>query len=150
MALPVAQGGSNSPSCWACHSQFEPLAYGFDRFDAAGRYVGESDAQGRALPVDGWMTDDLNIEESKRARYDSVAELMALMARSETVQACMAEHFIAFATGRASSAVEKAFSYPVHSSLEKSGGTLPAMVESVATSELFRTLASSGPAPEEP
>jgi hypothetical protein len=150
MALPAAEGGSNSPSCWACHSQFEPLAYGFDRFDAAGRYVGEVDAQGRGLPIDGWMTDDVSVEESKRARYDSVAELMTLMARSETVQACMAEHFIAFSTGRASSSIEKDFSYPVHSSLQKSGGTLQAMVESVATSELFRALASSGPAPEEP
>ncbi len=150
MALPVAEGGSNAPSCWACHSQFEPLAYGFDRFDAAGRYVGEVDAQGRALPIDGWMTDDLSLEESARPRYDDVAELMTLLARSETVQACMAEHFIAFSTGRASSSFEKAFSQPVHASLQKSGGTLEAMVESVATSELFRALASSGTAPEEP
>jgi hypothetical protein len=74
---------------------------------------------------------------------------MTLMAESETVQACMAEHFIAFSTGRASSSIEKAFSLPVHSAQARSGGTLPAMVESVATSELFRALSSSGPAPTE-
>ena len=49
MARPSREGGSGARACWACHSQFEPLAYGFDRFDAAGRYVGEVDAQGRAL-----------------------------------------------------------------------------------------------------
>jgi hypothetical protein len=150
MALPAAQGGSNTPACWACHSQFEPLAYGFDRFDAAGRYVGELDPAGRALPIDGWMTDDLAVEESARPRYADVAELMALLAESETVQACMAEHFIAFSTGRASSPIEKSFSYPVHAAQQHDGGTLPAMVEAVTTSELFRALASSGPGPEEP
>lgn len=149
MALPAAEGGGDNPTCWACHSQFEPLAYAFDRFDAAGRYGGEVDAQGRARPIDGWMTDDLNVEEAARARYTNMTGLMALMAESETVQACMAEHFIAFATGRASSAIEKSFSYPVHAAEQQAGGTLPAMVESVATSELFRALQSSGPAPTE-
>ncbi len=149
MALPVAEGGSNSPSCWACHSQFEPLAYGFNRFDAAGRYVGEVDAQGRPLPIDGWTTDDLSVEEAARPHYADVAELMQLVADSETVQACMAEHFIAFSTGRASSAIERSFALPVHRAQQRAGGTLPAMVESVVTSELFRALASSGPAPAE-
>lgn len=146
MARPDAEGGSN-PACWACHSQFEPLAYGLARFDAAGRYVGTVDAQGRALPIDGWMTDDLNIEESDRAPYADTAELMALLAKSDTVQACMAEHFLAFSTGRASSSIEKAFSHPVHAAEQRAGGTLLAMVESVVTSDLFRALASSGPAP---
>lgn len=149
MALPPAEGGSGSPACWACHSQFEPLAYGFDRFDAAGRYVGEVDSEGRALPIDGWMTDDLRLEESAQPHYANVRELMALMAESETIQACMAEHFIAFATGRASSSIEKAFALPVHESQRRSGGTLEAMVDSVTRSELFRAQASSGPAPRE-
>jgi hypothetical protein len=126
--------------CWACHAQFEPLAYGFDRFDAAGRYLGAVDEQGRARPIDGWTTDDLSIDEAARPRYADMAELMALMADSETIQACMAEHFLAFATGRASSEIEEAFAVPVHEALERAGGTLPAMVEAVVTSELFRAL----------
>ena len=100
------------------------------------------------MPIDGWMTDDLSVDESARPRYADVAELMSLLAESETVQACMAEHFIAFATGRASSSIEKAFSLPgARSTQQRAGGTLQAMVESVASSELFRSLASSGPAP---
>jgi hypothetical protein len=147
MALPVSEGGSGAPACWACHAQFEPLAYGFDRFDAAGRYIGEVDAEGRALPIDGWLTDDLSLEEALRPRYDDVPELMALLAASDTVQACMAEHFLALGTGRASSSIEKAFAEPVLAAQRRAGGTLPAMVEAVVSSELFRSLASSGPAP---
>ena len=147
MALPVAEGGANNPACWACHSQFEPLAYGFGRFDAAGRYVGEVDAQQRTLPIDGWMTDDLDQDEAARARYANVSELMQLMSESTAIQACMAEHFLALSTGRASSSIEKSFSYRVRVAEQQAGGTLPAMVEAVATSELFRAIASSGPAP---
>jgi Protein of unknown function (DUF1588)/Protein of unknown function (DUF1585) len=147
MARPVADGGSDSPTCWACHSQFEPLAYGLDRFDAAGGYVGEIDAEGRARPIDGWMTDDLSIAEAARPRYADVAEMMARLAASETVQACMAEHFLAFATGRASSRIESDFSHPVHAAQAQAGGTLEAMVEAVASSELFRALATTGPEP---
>ena len=95
------------------------------------------------------MTDDLSIDEEARPRYRDVAELMALMADSEAVQTCMAEHFLAFATARASSSLEHAFAEPVHSAQQRSGGTLQAMVEAVATSELFRALASAGPAPVE-
>lgn len=147
MAQPTSQGGGSNPACWACHSQFEPLAYGLDRFDAAGRYVGVTDAQGRELPIDGWMTDDLSVDESARARYADTAELMTLLARSDTVQACMAEHFLAFSTGRASTSIEKDFSQVVHAAEQQSGDTLLAMVEAVAMSDLFRALASSGPAP---
>jgi hypothetical protein len=147
MALPVEQGGSGAPACWACHSQFEPLAYGFDRFDAAGRYVGEVDSQGRSLPIDGWMTDDLSVDEAARTRYADVAALMSLLGESDTVQACLAEHFLALGTGRAGSSVEKAFSHSVLEAHRRSGGTLHAMVAAVASSELFRSLASSGPAP---
>jgi hypothetical protein len=143
----VAQGGTSAPTCWACHSQFEPLAYGFGRFDAAGRYLGEVDSLGRPLPIDGWMTDDLSVDEAARARYRDVAELMSQLAESETVQACLVEHFLALGTGRASSAVEKAFALPVLEAQRHAGGTLQAMVEAVAESELFRSLASSGPAP---
>src|SRR5690606_14827319 len=41
------------PVCWSCHTQFEPLAFGFARFDGAGRYVGEIDADGKPLPLAG-------------------------------------------------------------------------------------------------
>lgn len=147
LAQPAADGGGGNPACWACHSQFEPLAYGLDRFDAAGRYVGVVDAQGRELPIDGWMTDDLNVDESARARYADTAKLMTLLAQSDTVQACIAEHFLAFSTGRAATSIEKDFSHVVHAAQQQSGDTLPAMVEAVATSDLFRALAASGPAP---
>lgn len=136
-------------TCWACHSQFEPLAYGFERFDAAGRYIGSVNARGEALPIDGWLTDDLTIEEPARPRYDDVRELMQLLADSKTVQTCMAEHFIALATGRASSPVARDFAEQVNDARADARDTLAQTVQLIVASELFRALSSSGPAPEE-
>ncbi len=138
MALPESQGGQNNGVCWGCHSQFEPLAYGFDRFDAAGRYLGERDALGRALPIDGWMTDDLSLPEGDRPRYADMYEFMRLMEQSEVVQACLVEHFLAFGTGRAAASLEKQYSHQVNEVRSRTGGDLTALLEAVVTSELFR------------
>ena len=145
LAQPVSEGGGGNPACCGCHSQFEPLAYGFDRFDAAGRDLGEQDAQGRALPIDGWLTDNLSLPEQERPRYENVAQQMALMAASDVVQQCMTEHFVAYATGRAASSIEKAHSSQIHAQHRAAGGTLSALVLAITTSELFRKLGTSAP-----
>lgn len=136
-------------TCWACHSQFEPLAYGFERFDAAGRFIGTVNARGEALPIDGWMTDDLTLEEPERPRYQNVGQLMQLLADSKTVQTCMAEHLFALATARASSPAAREFARQVNDARENGSDTLAQTVFLIVSSELFRALSSSGPAPEE-
>ena len=50
------------PVCWGCHSQFEPMAFGFARFDAAGRYVGAIDVAGKPLPLEGWVPTGASLE----------------------------------------------------------------------------------------
>lgn len=137
MAKPVAEGGDANPLCWGCHSQFEPLAYGFERFDAAGRYLGLTDDQGRPIRIDGWLTDDLTTAEEVRTRYQGMAGYMTALKNSEVVQNCMAEHWIAYATGRAATPVEKEWSAFLGSRL-KGSMTLPALAEAIVTSDLFR------------
>ncbi len=146
MALPVSEGGQGNPSCWSCHSQFEPLAYAFDRFDAAGRYRGEVDAEGRPLPIDGWLTDDLDVPEAERPRYAEMAQYMELLAASPVVQRCTAEHFLSLATGRAASLQERAFAASVAEDYASAGGTLPEIVKAVVRSHLFRKQRVSEPA----
>ncbi|HEY3495440.1 MAG TPA: DUF1592 domain-containing protein, partial [Polyangiaceae bacterium] len=86
------------PTCWGCHAQFEPLAFGFSRFDGAGRYVGEMDTAGKPLPLDGWIPTGGDVEPE----YSDVASYMRLLATDPVVQTCLTEHFIAFATARSS------------------------------------------------
>jgi len=125
--------------CWSCHKQFEPLSFGFARFDGAGRYVGDKDADGKALPLDGWVPTG----EAQEPRYTDVASFMRVLATNPVIQSCMTEHFIAFATSRSTDALAKAQAGTVGQQYQSSGSTLAAMVSAVVKSPLFRTVLTS-------
>lgn len=124
------------PRCWGCHSQFEPLAFGFSRFDGAGRYVGAMDNAGKPLPLDGIVPTG----EAAEPEYTDVASYMRILATNPVVQTCMTEHFIAFATARTSDELARADAEHVGQHYQTNGSTLPAMVAAVADSPLFRTI----------
>ena len=125
--------------CWSCHTQFEPLAFGFSRFDGAGRYVGEKDADGKPLPLDGWVPTG----EAQEPRYTDMASYMRVLATNPVIQTCMTEHFIEFATARSSDALARQQAESVGQEYLASGSTLSAMVSAVVKSPLFRTVLPS-------
>lgn len=127
------------PVCWNCHTQFEPLAFGFARFDGAGRYVGEVDADGKPLPLDGWVPTREEVEPP----YQDVASYMQILATNEVIQTCMTEHFLDFATSRVGDVVGKAEAEHVGAAYHQTAGSLTDMVSAVATSNLFRTILTS-------
>lgn len=123
--------------CWGCHSQFEPLAPGFSRFDGAGRYVGEADADGKPLPLDGWVPTG---EAGGDPQYSDMTSYMQILATNPVVQTCMTEHFIDFATSRSGDELGRAEAERVGQVYLANGSTLSAMVSAVVQSPLFRTL----------
>ena len=122
--------------CWSCHKQFEPLSFGFARFDGAGRYVGETDATGKPLPLAGWVPTN----EAQEPQYTDMPSYMHALATDPVIQTCMTEHFIAFATARSSDELAKIQAESVSKEYQTNGSSLPAMVAAVAQSELFRTI----------
>ncbi len=127
------------PVCWACHRQFEPLAFGFARFDGAGRYVGEIDMDGKPLPLDGWVP----TREKDEPDYVDVASYMQILASNEVIQTCMTEQFLDFATSRVGDKAGKAEAEHVGTEYHQTAGTLTDMVGAVVTSQLFRTILPS-------
>ena len=124
------------PTCWGCHSQFEPMAFGFARFDAAGRYVGEVDAAGKPLPLDGWVPTGEDVEPE----YTDMASYMRALATDPVVQSCLTEHFISFATARSSDVLSEYEAAHVGEEYRANGNTLSAMVSAVVKSQLFQTV----------
>jgi hypothetical protein len=131
------------PQCWGCHTQFEPLAFGFSRFDGAGRYVGDMDEDGKPLPLDGYVP----TEEAVEPAYTDVASYMRILATNPVVQTCMTEHFIVFATARGGSELVRAEAEHVREKYQADGSTLSAMVSAVTESPLFRTILPSPATP---
>jgi len=129
--------------CWGCHAQFEPFAFGFSRFDGAGRYVGEADAAGKPLSLEGWVP---IAAEATAPHYSNFAEYMQILATQEEVQRCMTEHFLDFATAHSPDPLVRAHAETVGAQYLASGATLGAMVSAVIGSPIFDSIKVSAPA----
>ena len=129
------------PECWGCHTQFEPFAFGFSRFDGMGRYVGEMDAEGRPLPLDGWVP---TTSEAASPHYTDFASYMQILASEPVIQTCMTEHFIAFATARSTDDQARVEAERVGKEYQSAGSTVAAMVSAVVKSPLFRSIVAAG------
>jgi hypothetical protein len=128
--------------CWGCHGQFEPLSFGFSRFDGAGRYLGETDTAGKPLALDGWVPTG----ETTEPPYADVASYMQVLSTDAVVQTCMTEHFISFATARRADDLARVEAEKsVGQEYQANGSTLSAMVSAVAHSSLFRTILTVTP-----
>ena len=68
--------------CTVCHSRFEPLAFGLEKFDGLGTYR-ETDEHGNMLRDDGEF---FALGQEKPTAYKSTAELIDLLAGSERVR----------------------------------------------------------------
>ena len=113
------------PQCTSCHTLFEPIAYGFERFDLVGRYT-TNDAEGRALFSDGSLP---AFGDRQAVTFSSASDLLGQLAGEPQVQRCLVENMMEYASGtRASAAVD---------SIEQ------ATEEFVAADETFAGLAMS-------
>lgn len=135
------------PECWGCHTQFEPLAFGFSRFDGSGRYVGEVDAAGKPLPLDGWVPVG---PEADSPHYTNVGEYMTILQNETVIQECMTQHFISYATSFAPDIFARAAAPAVGAEYVTNGQTLESMIGAVARSEVFQQfVVQAGPEREE-
>jgi len=88
---------SADPFCRSCHQHIDPVGFGFERFDAIGRYRTEENGR----PIDGEGAIDglerLGIGDAERfGTLFGLGELLALSPRSK---ACLAIQLHRFATG---------------------------------------------------
>ncbi len=82
-------------TCAGCHKLMDPIGFGFEHYDALGRWrvadrVGPVDARGRIEPTGGGAAQE----------FRGALELAGLLAKSEQVSACVARQWYRFALGR--------------------------------------------------
>jgi len=84
---------SADPACSGCHSLMDPLGFGFENFDALGRYRDKEN--GQTIDASGSIIDS-DIDGS----FDGVRELAEKLAASDEVKACYAKMWFRYAYGR--------------------------------------------------
>ncbi|MEQ9321153.1 MAG: DUF1592 domain-containing protein, partial [Polyangiaceae bacterium] len=121
-------------SCGACHKQFDPLAYAFERFDGIGRYS-LVDENGNDLKSDGAI-----VVDGQSIPFETVGEYVGLLAENPDVKRCVAQKHLMFALGARAHDVKGAVD-AVNEEATAAGGTYEALVLAIATSDAFRTVA---------
>jgi len=120
--------------CGVCHSRFEPLAFGLEKFDGVGAFH-EKDRHGNALRDDGEI---LFPGAAKPVQYKSSAELMNLLAKSERVRESLTWKVTQFALGRPLVAADAPVVAAIHQAAQAKGGTYSSLITAIVMSDLVQ------------
>ncbi len=118
-------------TCQGCHVRIDGFGYGFEHYDAAGRFRAEENG----LPIDasGYATGIGNDGE-----YDGAVELQALLAQSEVVQSCIARQWYSYARGRPVETEDGCQLEGIRASFAQSGGRLDQLLLAIVMRPEFR------------
>ncbi len=130
----IAESRIADHKCGVCHTRFEPLAFGLEKFDGIGAYH-EQDEHGNKLRDDGEV---LIPGTAKPVAYKTSAELMNLLAASERVQQSLTWKVTQFALGRPLVAEDAAEVTEIHQAAQKTGGTYASLVSAIVMSDLVQ------------
>jgi hypothetical protein len=119
------------PACGACHSLIDGIGFGFEHYDAIGRY--RTDDGGRPVDASGHVVGTQDADGS----FDGAVDLARRLASSEQVKACVAEKWFEFAVGRAPSAADACSLQAARQAMDAAGGDLRELVLALVTSDSF-------------
>jgi hypothetical protein len=131
----IATARVKSESCGGCHSRFEPLAYGLERYNGIGAFQ-TVDQHGNQLRQDGEI---LFPGDAEPTAYQTSAEMMDLLADSDRVKECLTRKVSQFLLGRPLNLTDAASLRRIHEASQKSGGTYQSLVTAIVLSDLVRT-----------
>ncbi len=130
----IAEMRITNANCRGCHSKFEPLAFGLEKFDGVGAYH-DKDEHGNRLRDDGEI---MFPGVEKPVAYKSSAELMNLLAASARVRETLTWKVTQFALGRTLVAADAPIIDKIHQAAQKDGGTYASVITAIVMSDLVQ------------
>jgi hypothetical protein len=120
------------PTCAGCHNLLDPVGFGFENYDAVGRFR----LQEANKPIDA--TGNVVGTRDADGPFDGAVELAHRLADSEEVRDCFASLYVEFALGRASQEADECSNAKVRTHFSATGGNLRELVIAVVASDAFR------------
>lgn len=132
----IAEARIADSNCGGCHSRFEPLAFGLEKYDGLGSFH-HTDKHGNKLRDDGQI---LIPGTAEPIAYESSSELMNSLAASDRVRQSITWKLTQFALGRPLGAADAATVNAIHQAAEEEGGTYQSLVTAIVLSDLVQTI----------
>jgi hypothetical protein len=121
------QGKAN---CGACHRMIDPVGFGLENFDGAGRWRDMD----RGKPIDS--RGELSNTDVDGA-FSGVVELAQRLGRSQTVSDCMATQWFRYGYGREETADDACTLGTLRTAFSKSGGNLRELMVALTQTDAF-------------
>ncbi len=123
-------------ACASCHQYIDPVGFGFEHFDAVGRY---RETEGNNLPIDstGDMNDVEELGSGTHAPYQTLPELSAILAASSSGKACFARQYYRFARGHLEQAGDLCALQGIEARFEQSGYDLQELMVAITLAPSF-------------
>jgi hypothetical protein len=120
------------PACATCHQLIDPIGFGFEHYDAIGRYR----TKDSGFPVDA----SGSIVETTDANgaFVGVPELAQKLVQSQDVQQCVARQFFRFALGRIETEGDGCVLEGIYDDFRSKGGDLRELIVAIVQSDAFR------------
>jgi hypothetical protein len=119
------------PSCSGCHQRLDPVGFGFENFDAIGRYR----ANDGGKPVDAHG--EIMGSQDADGKFDGVAALGERLAASEQVRQCMTRQWFRFALGRFEQKVDACAVAKLDEAFAAQDDSLNALPAAIIASDAF-------------
>lgn len=120
------------PRCAGCHQLIDPIGFGFEHYDALGRY--RATESGHAIDASG----EIFLGHDATGPFDGAVELGQQLLTSETLSQCVARQFFRFGTGRIETESDRCSTHTLDAAMRRSGGNLRDLMLAVAATDAFR------------
>ncbi|MCX4240226.1 DUF1588 domain-containing protein [Paraliomyxa miuraensis] len=125
---------TEDPSCAGCHSLIDPLGFGFEHYDAIGRWRTEENG----LPVDASGSLEAIEDAEQSGAYDGAVELAQRLSASTDFSDCVTHQWATFALGREPTEDDLCAMEEIRQTLADADGDLRELLVAITTSDAFR------------
>jgi Protein of unknown function (DUF1592)/Protein of unknown function (DUF1588)/Protein of unknown function (DUF1595)/Protein of unknown function (DUF1585)/Protein of unknown function (DUF1587)/Cytochrome C oxidase, cbb3-type, subunit III len=128
---------SSDQSCHSCHQYIDDLGFGFEHFDAIGRY--RETENGKPIDAAGDMNDVEALGTGTHAPFSSLPELGATLAKSGNAKACFARQTYRFAAGHIEAPADLCALDELSARFEQSGYDIQELLVAITQLDGFTT-----------
>jgi hypothetical protein len=120
--------------CAECHLLIDPLGFGFEGYDALGRW--RDTENGKAIDTSGELIG--SPEQAMNGPFDGVVDLANRLADSEAIAKCISKQWFTFAMGRPNDTSDGDSMSRIYEQFLQDETAFPSLFEAIVLSDSFR------------